>query len=617
MNTESPNVRYRMAARTAAVAGVFSLMVCALMLYDFSRRVAKDPFEAAEYKTLKSALAQQPDNEELKQLIRDEDLRLRSEYFRQRVFMSVGVGLLLGGLAVFLLAARSAATLRRKLPYPQPQTASHDAETAMAQTARWAVAATTLLLICAAVGLSYALQSQLPRSEEELAVLGATTTRSVVPGLSSSAGSTVGQAARLSSPKSNRGTQEPAPEAPPSDEEIAKMWPRFRGPGGLGISAYTNIPTSWNGKSGESILWKTPVPLPGNNSPVVWGNRVFLSGATETQRKVFCFDAQKGTLLWEKDAPGTPQSTAEPPKVNDDTGFAAPTTTTDGRRVYAIFANGDLAAFTFDGNLAWSQSLGIPDNSYGHASSLIMYKHLLLVQLDQATAKDNKSKLLALDGISGKTAWKVDREVSNSWTTPIVVQAADRDQLITASEPWVIAYNPADGSEIWRAKSLRQDVGPSPTFADGIVYVVNQFPCLSAIRPDGTGDVTKTHVLWKGEDGLPDVCSPLATKEYVFLLASEGTLTCYDAKKGDKLWEKDFESVSFTSSPSLVGSRLYLIAKEAKSWVVEPGKGECKIVSECDLGEECVTSPAFQDGRMYLRGKSNLFCIGNHVRTGS
>jgi outer membrane protein assembly factor BamB len=592
MNSEGSDGRYRLAARTAAVAGVFSVVVCALILYDFSRRQAKDPFEAAEFQTLKKALAQQPANEDLKQLIRVEDLRLRNEYFRQRAFAAAGAGLLLGGLAVFLLASRSAAALQRQLPYPQPQTAPHDAETAMTNTARWAVAATTLVLICAAMGLSYALQSELPRTEEELAAI-------------------LGAAASPAEPvASATPTASAAAETPPSEEEIAKMWPRFRGPGGLGISAYANVPAAWNGKSGEGILWKTPVPLPGNNSPVVWGDRVFLCGASETQRKVFCFDARKGSLRWEKEVPGTPQSTAEPPKVNSDTGFAAPTTATDGRRVYAIFANGDLAAFHFDGQLAWARSLGMPDNSYGHASSLVMYKNLLLVQFDQATAKDKKSKCLALEAASGKTAWQVDREVPNSWTTPIVIHAADKDQLITAADPWVIAYNLADGSEIWRAKCLRQDVGPSPTFADGIVYAVNQFPGLSAIRADGTGDVTKTHVLWKGEDGLPDVCSPLATPQYVFLLASEGTLTCYDAKKGDKLWEKDFEAVTFTSSPSLVGSRLYLIGIEGKSWIVEPGHDECKIVGQSDLGEECVTSPAFQDGRMYLRGKGHLFCIG-------
>jgi outer membrane protein assembly factor BamB len=430
---------------------------------------------------------------------------------------------------------------------------------------------------------------------------------------------------KVEKPKPEQGT---TTQSAPADEEIGRNWPRFRGPGGLGISAYTNVPTTWNAAKGENILWKTAVPLPGNNSPVVWGDRVFLSGATAKRREVFCFDALRGTLLWQKEVPGTPDSTAKPPKVMKDTGFAAPTTTTDGRHVFAIFANGDIAAFGFDGTLAWARSLGMPANSYGHASSLTMYKNVVLVQFDQGMIKERKSKFFALDAASGKTVWEITRDVPNSWTSPIVIRAAGRDQLITAADPWVIAYNPADGKEeIWRANCLRQDVGPSPTFCDGIVYVANEFPRLSAIRADGRGDVTATHVIWRGEDNLPNTCSPLATKEHVFILSSEGTLTCYDAKKGDKLWEHDFPGSNFSASPSLVGSRIYVVSNEGKSFVIEPGQDGCKIVGEGNLGEECVTSPAFQDGRIYLRGyvepepdekadgaepqrEDHLFCIG-------
>jgi outer membrane protein assembly factor BamB len=173
----------------------------------------------------------------------------------------------------------------------------------------------------------------------------------------------------------------------------------------------------------------------------------------------------------------------------------------------------------------------------------------------------------------------------------------------------VIAYNPADGAEIWRVKCLRTDIGPSPVFADGRVFVANDNCELSAIRADGKGDVTATHVLWKGEDGMPDTCSPLATKDYVLLLASYGTLTCYDAAKGDMLWSEDFKD-DFTASPGLAGNRLYLVGKVGKTYVVELGPQNCKRLGEANLGEECVTSPAFQDGRIYLRGKNHLFCLG-------
>jgi outer membrane protein assembly factor BamB len=399
-------------------------------------------------------------------------------------------------------------------------------------------------------------------------------------------------------------------EPPPSDEEFHKMWPRFRGPDGLGISAYTNVPETWDAKSGKNVLWKTPVPLPGCNSPVVWGKRVFLSGANQRRREVYCFDADQGKLLWQQAAPGTPQSTARPPRVNEDTGYAASTTATDGRRVFAIFANGDLAAFDFSGKLAWSKSLGIPENSYGYGTSLCVYRNLVIVQFDQGSARSAKSRVFAFDSATGKLVWQAaDRPVPNSWSTPIVIRHADQEQLITSADPWVIAYRPADSAELWRAKCLRTDIAPSPVFADGLVYVANDNSVLSAIRVDGKGDVTATHIAWKGEEGMPDTSSPLATKEYVFLLASFGTLTCYDAAKGGMLWQEEFDG-QFCSSPGLAGNRLYLQGKEGQAYVVEPGREKCKRIGECQLGEECVTSPAFQDGRIYLRGATNLFCIG-------
>lgn len=665
MNVAADDARYQIALRTAAVAGIFSLLVAALLLYDFGRRNLKDPLQDAHLQALKGALAVQPDNADLRVQIQNLDEELRQEFFRQRLFSAIGAGLLLGGLAVAAIAARTAATLRRKLPQPQPLAAHADPDIPTSYLGRCAVAVLALIVLGAAGGLAFSSQTKLPKDEKELAALLAAKTtepaskpRPAAKPAAKTAVKTEAPAKTESPPKKEtpaktrdvitespnkelerpvpvkkpkpklESPESPSPAAgtPPTDEEIAKAWPSFRGPSGTGVSAYANIPTTWNAAKNENIVWKTPVPLPGNNSPVVWGNRVFLSGATEKERKVFCFDAISGALLWQKDVPGTPESTAKVPKVNRDTGYAAPTTATDGRRVFAMFANGDIASFDIDGKLAWARSLGIPENSYGHAASLVTYKDFVFVQFDQGQVKDKKSKLLALDAASGKTVWEVPREVPNSWPSPIIIRGTGRDMLIAAADPWVIAYNPADGKEeLWRCKCLKQDVGPSPTFCDGIVYVGNQFPAITAIRADGKGDVTKTHVLWRGEDGLPDTCSPLATKEHLFSLASEGTLTCYDAKQGDNLWEMDFAGVNFVTSPSLVGKLLYLIDTDGKGRVVEPGADAGKVVAESDLGQKCVTSPAFQDGRLYVRtyvetGEKSgeappprddyLFCIG-------
>jgi outer membrane protein assembly factor BamB len=336
-----------------------------------------------------------------------------------------------------------------------------------------------------------------------------------------------------------------------------------------------------------------------------------LAGATKQKREVYCFDADTGKLQWQREVGGTVQREAKPPKVGEGTGYAAPTMACDGQRVFAIFANGDISAFDLAGNPAWVRSLGVPKNSYGHASSLSVYQDLVIVQYDQGSSKDNKSQLLALRVTSGETAWSVPRAVPNSWASPIVIEHEGAPQIITAADPWVIAYQPSNGEEIWRAKCLQYDVGPSPVYERGVVYVVSEFPCLSAVRADGRGDVTETHVLWTADAGLPDTASPLVTDQFVLLAASFGTVTCYDVAKGDEpLWEEDFDG-SFSSSPSRVGSRVYLFATEGKAWIVEPSREECRRVSEADLGEECVTSPAFQPGRIYIRGKKHLFCIGS------
>ncbi|MFH1924278.1 MAG: PQQ-binding-like beta-propeller repeat protein [Planctomycetota bacterium] len=571
-----PDVGYRLAARTAVVAGVFSAMVAAMLLTDYSRRRAEDPLEVEQFHALKAALVEQPGDERLKEEIRTLDLGLREEYFRARRFAERGTWLLFGGIVVLLVSAKATSTLRRKLPMPEAQAAPEDTETPTMRLARWSVGVLLVLLLGSVAALNLTFRTEL-----------------------------------ASLPKPEEPKPGPAPTVDssfPTDEEIHKNWHRFRGPGGLGISAYDNVPTGWDAASGEGILWKTPVPLEGLNSPVVWEDRVFLSGGAEERLEVYCFDAGDGKLLWQQEVKNTASETIDP----EFTGFAAPSTTTDGRRVFAMFATGDVAAFDFSGKPLWTRSFGVPDNGYGHGSSPILFQNRLMIQFDQGgTAKEGKSKLLALDALTGKTVYEVPRPVPNSWTTPCLMPGDGGVQLITVADPWVIAYNPSDGSEIWRANCMSGECGPSPVFVDGVVHVGNEYCVWSAIRADGKGDVTETHVLWTAEDGLPDMCSPLVTSEYLFVLATWGALTCYDSKTGELLWEKDFDA-SFTSSPGWAAGRVYLVGDEGKGWILEPGREEenVKQIAETNLGEECVTSPAFQDGRLYLRGKEHLFCIG-------
>lgn len=592
------NTNYRLATTTAAIAGVFSIVVCALLFYDYSRRNYINPSENDIYLSFKNTLAKHPDNQDLKTSIRNLDLRLRQDYYRQREFTIKGAVLLFFGIGIFIFSAKIALALRPEVHLPQPMPSQSDTEPQWTRTGRLAVAGFAVAFAACAVVLSIFARSDIPivKKSTEQKESATTSGTSLVNNSKESANSNDTSPTNI--------------DTPVTDEDIAKSWPSFRGSGGRGTSAYTNIPTTWDVNSDKNIRWKTPVPLPGNNSPIVWKDRVFLTGADKKTSQVYCFDSISGKLLWQKDVPTTQPGSANL-KVNTDTGYAASTAATDGRRVFAIFANGELAAFDFNGKLSWSKSLGLPDNVYGHASSLVTYKNMVIVQFDQgASSKTAKSKLLAFDSATGNPVWATDRPVRNSWPSPIIIRIADNDQIVTAAAPWVIAYNPKTGKEIWRAKAFEseQDIGPSPTFAAGKVFVANESAALSAIRADGKGDVTATHIAWKGEDGLPDICSPLASDEYV-ILASYSTITCYDTEKGDQLWTEDF-SEDLNSSPSIVGKQVFLFGKNGKSWIVEPLRDKCKKVSENNLGEECVTSPAFQDGCFYIRGKDNLFCIG-------
>jgi len=499
--------------------------------------------------------------------IRGYELSLRREYHYRQAFARWGGWLLLGGVVVFLSAVKYAADCRNEAPRPEGGAAPEEAPRT-ASAARWAVGAVALAL-AGATAAAIVHFVPVPPAEEP-----------------------AGAAATY-----------------PKPEEIARHWPRFRGPGGVATSAYANIPTKWNGKSGEGILWKTPVPLPGRNSPVVWGDAIFLTGATGKEREVYCFDAGSGRLRWQRPVETPEGKAAPPPKVEEAAGYAAPTTVTDGRRVAAIFANGDVAAFDFEGKQLWARSLGVPKNTYGHAASLAMYRNIVLVPYDQGRPEDRKSRLIALDAATGKTLWEALRPVGNSWATPIVIDAGGAAQVVTAADPWVIAYAPLTGAEVWRAKCLSGDVAPSPVFAGGVVYAVNTGADLVAIRPDGQGDVTKSHILWRSPDNLPDVISPLAGGGLVWTLLMYGTLTCYDARDGRIVYEHDLDA-AFWSSPSLAGDSIYLTSEKGVTFIVSATR-EFKELGRSELGEKVYASPAFLDGRIYVRGEKHLFAIGN------
>jgi outer membrane protein assembly factor BamB len=567
---------------TVWIAAGFCVLVSVAMLYQHSVAAQRDPWKSPQLLKLKEQLRAAPTDESLKMEIRRLDLEFRQRYVRRLSLNRTGGWLLVGGMAVMLLAAQQTAKLQLQPPMPKLRLDTAMQARRMFFQARWSVAVISAVAVAGLATLAVTARSPLPTSAAELdKLLG----RGPV-------GEGVADVVSLA--------------------EFQANWPRFRGAEGGGVSTQTNVPLTWDEKSGANVLWKSPVPAPGHNSPVVWSNRVFISGGDAAKREVFCFDATDGKLLWRRAINDVPRSQVAQPEIPEMTGFASPTMASEGRRVFVMFANGDLAALTFDGAPVWSKNVGAPKNTYGHATSLAIWPGKLIVQFDQDESAPGGSKLLAFDCASGRLLWERARPTHSSWATPIIVEAAGKTQVITLALPFVISYSLANGNELWRADLMQGEITPSPVFADGKVIVVSPSSGLIALRPDGAGEVTKSHVAWLTEDSVPDVSSPVSRGGLIFTVTSSGLLACFGATDGKKVWEKELE-MEVQSSPSIVGDKVLVLGKKGVAVVVEVGR-EFKEIARSGLADEFLASPAFANGRMYLRGATNLWCLGERKK---
>lgn len=563
----------------AWIAGMFMVLVGFGMLVAHVQHQANDPWKSPVLLDLKEQLRAEPKNEALKQNIRELDLQLRDGYFRRLSLKTSGAYLLAGGAIVLIIATTQLLRSRRLPPMPRPRP---DAATQAAQqtkTARWAVAVCGSIVGAGLLLLSFTGGSALSKR--------------------------TGEFEKLLAAKSGDATV--ATDAASLDE-LKQNWTAFRGVDGSGVSIWTNMPATWDSASAAGIAWRVPAPAPGFSSPIVWRDRLFFSTGDADKREVLCLDANTGRLLWREAVQVAAMLPPRARAIPESTGYAAATMATDGRRAYAIFANGDVAALSFDGKLVWAKNLGFPENSYGHATSLATWQDRLIVQLDQGDSDSGKSKLYALDGRTGNVVWQKPRSVGASWASPIVIDAAGKTQIITLTEPWVIANDAQDGAELWRVDCLHGEITPSPVFAGGLVLAASPMEKLVAIRPDGQGNVTKTHIAWEAEENMPDVTSPTSNGELVFTITTSGTLACFDVKDGIKVWEEDLE-MQFHASPAIAGNRLYLFSQKGTAIVVEAAR-EFKELFRAEMDDEFHASPAFADGRIFLRGVKHVWCIG-------
>jgi outer membrane protein assembly factor BamB len=391
-------------------------------------------------------------------------------------------------------------------------------------------------------------------------------------------------------------------------QQVAGQWPSFRGPWGNGVAEVKDIPAEWNEKENKNILWKSAVPLASNSSPIIWGDKILVSGATKDEQKIFCYSVKDGKLLWTGQIKPAGTEGRTPPEIMEDTGFASSTPVTNGRYVCAIFATGDIGCFNMDGKAQWQKALGIPESTYGYAASLAIFNDLVIVQFDQGS-EEGKSELIVFNITDGNIVWRMKRPTPNTWTSPTIAKTEKGYRILASGNPWVIAYEPKTGQELWKASCLGSDIAPTQIHSGGLVLAIQPYDKLYAIRMDNPGgDVTQTAIAWKTQGDMPDICSPVSDGKLAWTLTTSGTLSCFDLADGKELYKQSLEG-EFHASPSLVGDKLYILERKGQMIIVEAGR-EFKEISRSAIEEDCFASPAFAEGRIYLRSTKSLYCIG-------
>lgn len=400
--------------------------------------------------------------------------------------------------------------------------------------------------------------------------------------------------------------QEPAVRMVADEGEGAKYWPRWRGPSGQGLAAGSGYPDTWS--STQNVLWKTPVPGSGNSSPIVWGDRVFVTTAYEGGRRVsvLAYRRSDGRLLWETAAPEGRTDRG----AHYKNGHASATPSTDGERIYVSFGPRGLFALDFSGKILWQRDLGPIQAYHGAAGSPLLYKNRIILYQDQY----RDSFIAAFDTRTGQQIWRTPRDANTGWGTPIAIRVAGHDEVIVSSQQQVQAYDPDRGRELWRCRGTTYEVIPTPVVGYGMVFCSSgrAGPTL-AITPGGSGDVSRTHVAWRSPRGSPFVPSPILYGEQLYMVNDMASIvTSLEARTGEAVWQGRLgvaRREGFSASPVAVDGKVFFTNDEGDTFVLRAGR-TFELLHVNHLGERTLASPALVDGRWYIRTDRNLLAIG-------
>ena len=612
-NNLDQDQKIKLAYRVTLVSGIFCGVVALLLMLNFWHMKQHEPLESKTIEALVERLKTEPGNEELQEEIRSFDLLARKAYFTSRWQVKTGTWLLLFGGILMAASLKIYTDLRARIQ--EPEKVTEELLRARANSQYWLMVAGGLILGLSMV--SGILSNDFLKEYQAMGVVEETTqpqdgvevievfpAAAVADSTGAESGVLEGDATVADAETGTETASAVQPAAAQTSvrfnrEDFKTNQANVRGYMGHGVSYHKNIPVKWNGSTGENIKWKVAFSKPGYNTPVIWGDKLFISGGDAAARIVACYNRNTGQLLWEKEVTGIQGSPATMPRVTDDTGLAASTMAVDGTRVYAIFATGDIVAFDLQGNKVWGRNLGVPNNHYGHSSSLIVWENKVVVQYDT----NSSGRMLALNTANGETLWDVERPVHVSWASPVLIEVDGKIQVVTTSDPYVSGHDLETGAEIWKVEAMMGEVGPSVAYGDGLVYATNEYARLVAIEPRPGAEF-----VWEDDEYLSEASSPVVYNGLLFEATSYGVLVCYDAKTGEKQWEKEYGD-GFYSSPMVADGKLYIIDLGGVTHIIKADRTGT-VVGEAELGEGGFALPVFADGVIYLRGHEHLYCIG-------
>jgi outer membrane protein assembly factor BamB len=398
-------------------------------------------------------------------------------------------------------------------------------------------------------------------------------------------------------------------------------WTQFRGPNAQGISRATDLPVHWSTE--ENIAWKTEIPGESWSSPIAWNDHIFVTTATENGKNchIIALDRQTGHIRWNK-IPFTQEAGQHRHDMNS---YATPTPVTDGTTVYAVFSGGSIAALDFEGNTRWTNTQLRFYSHHGLGTSPILYQDLLILSVNPSNHEEpknlgwldpwDKSYLLALDKNTGQERWRGHRGQSRiAHSTPVLMKVNGKDQLITTAGDVIQGFDPMNGQLLWTVASQGEPCVPTPVLGDGLVYSspTNSSP-IRAVRPDGQGECTATHLVWEQKGYTPLMSSYLYIHPHLYTCPDNRSFTCLDGATGEFRWQLPLRSGAINASPVYADGKIYLLSEQGITTVLQLSDDPQTlptILATNPLKERCRASMAIAGKQLLIRSESHLWCIG-------